>query len=142
MTEKNTVFCNEHVKLPVVAREGYTFKGWYTAQADVDKPGAEAAVENYKNHTLYAQWTPNTYVIILDNRIVPSENITVTYDMIPDDVIPPAADGRIFGGYYTKPGGNGEQYIDENGKWIMPYTETENKKLYAYWYKDEPRAAI
>lgn len=130
--------------LPTPTRTGYTFDGWFTDPTGGTEVTEDTVFTSESDHTLYAHWTANQYTVRLEKRLVApvSEEITVTYDTTPDDVTPPVVEGRIFGGYYTKPGGNGEQYIGADGKWLAPYTDTENKVLYAYWYIEELKGTV
>ena len=42
--------------LPVPTRDGYDFKGWYTAKTDGDKVTSKTKLKSDKAHTLYAHW--------------------------------------------------------------------------------------
>ena len=59
-----TVNAGESVTLPTPTREGYTFKGWYTAASGGDKVGdAGATYTPNGSVALYAQWEINSYTI-------------------------------------------------------------------------------
>lgn len=51
--------------LPVPERNGYTFKGWYTAKTKGTKASSSTKVT--KAMTLYAQWTPKKYWVYEDS---------------------------------------------------------------------------
>ena len=45
--------------MPTPTREGYTFKGWYTATSGGTKITSDSVVTSTTSRTLYAQWTQN-----------------------------------------------------------------------------------
>ncbi|HNR31736.1 MAG TPA: InlB B-repeat-containing protein, partial [Candidatus Hydrogenedentes bacterium] len=49
--------------LGTTSRTGYTFNGWYTASTGGTLVTATTIVGATSNHTLYAQWTSNTYTV-------------------------------------------------------------------------------
>lgn len=53
---KEVTYDNTYGELPTPEREGYIFKGWYTAAEDGKLITAESKVETAENHTLYAYW--------------------------------------------------------------------------------------
>ena len=69
------------VTLPTPSRNGYTFNGWYTLSnggTKVGGGGAEYTPEG--NITLYAQWSPKTYTVALDNQGATSVGTTSIYE--------------------------------------------------------------
>ncbi len=87
--------------LPTPTREGYTFNGWFTADEGGDKVTSATVVTVTENHTLYAQWTLNSYTVTFDVKggsAVPeaiiSHGQTITK---PDD---PTRDGYSFSAWY------------------------------------------
>ncbi len=66
-TASGTVtFGSAYGTLPTATREGYTFKGWYTAAIGGTEVTSETTVATANDHTLYAQWTINQYTITFD----------------------------------------------------------------------------
>ena len=62
--ENKTIgFNGTYGTLPTPTRTGYTFNGWYTAATDGNQVTADTVVEEGKDHTLYAHWTANTYIV-------------------------------------------------------------------------------
>ena len=50
--------------MPTPTRTGYTFDGWYTGPDGTgNKVTSDTIFTNISNHTLYANWTPNTYTV-------------------------------------------------------------------------------
>jgi len=62
--QTEVTYGSKYGTLPEPTREGYEFKGWYTAEGD--KVESETIVEKAYNHELYAQWTPNKYIVDLN----------------------------------------------------------------------------
>ncbi len=63
LTASQTVtYGGKYGTLPVPSRTGYTFKGWYTAEADGQgtKVDANTIVATADNHTLHARWKDET----------------------------------------------------------------------------------
>ncbi len=52
--------------IPAAVREGYTFTGWFTQPEGGDKVTSATVVELDSTHTLYAQYTVNTYTLAFD----------------------------------------------------------------------------
>ena len=48
---------------PTVTRTGYSLKGWYTATTGGNAVTSSTKVTSTTDHTLYAQWNPNTYTV-------------------------------------------------------------------------------
>ena len=58
---KEVTFDAAYGPLATTSREGYTFDGWFTEKVGGTKVESTTVVATAGNHTLYAQWTPNTY---------------------------------------------------------------------------------
>ena len=65
-TSKTVTFGSTYGSLPAPTRTGYTFTGWYTAPSGGSRVLGTTAVTTAANHTLYAQWTINSYYIDLN----------------------------------------------------------------------------
>jgi uncharacterized repeat protein (TIGR02543 family) len=69
--------------LATTSRTGYTFNGWFTAVSGGTEVTAATIVKTASNHTLYAQWTINTYTITASagtgGSIDPSGIVSVIY---------------------------------------------------------------
>jgi uncharacterized repeat protein (TIGR02543 family) len=117
--------------LPNSARTGYAFAGWNTAR---DGSGS-ACVETSDytasgNTTLYAQWTPNEYLLEFethggDNTLL---SRTVTYDSLVGKLPVTARTGYTFGGWFTGINGGGTEYTS-----ATVYRTAGNTTLHARW---------
>jgi uncharacterized repeat protein (TIGR02543 family) len=120
--------------LPIPARKGFTFKGWYRNK-NIEDPG-ERISANTKiefpdspwTYVYYAQWTKNVTVKFNANggKVKTKKKIEVygnTYSSLPKAT----KKNMVFDGWYTKKKG---------GKVIGKYTFVKNPKthtLYAHW---------
>ena len=114
---------------------------------------AETVWTRSSNDTLYAQFTPSIYTIILNNVGATTDGTTEIYEkydegyflnsnatelMMPgvNEIAIPVKKGYKFMGYYTGTDGSGTKYIDEHGYLTSnadPAHFTSNGTLYAYW---------
>ena len=106
------------------SRTGYTFDGWYTAEAGGTKADSSMKVTAY---SLYARWTPLTYkVTLIGNGGTGTNLASYTFGKgtaLPDDWTKQCAK---FDGWYTAATGGSRIYnigADESG----------NKTYYARW---------
>lgn len=125
--------------LPTPTREGYDFKGWYTAKTKGKKVTSKTKVTNSKSHSLYAQWTETkkkSYTITFDGNgeddkvELSSSEITVQEGGKYGDL--PSAKRRkyTFKGWFTDAEGGSQ--IKSSTK----FTENKNQTLYAHWESD------
>ena len=141
-----------------LANNGFSLKGWsfvsWNTKADGSGTTYQAGqqVKNMndgQNTTLYAQWKPNTYTLTLDDQYAVKAGTTAIYEKydygwyeestaqnsaIIVDI--PEKTGKKFGGYYTRKNGEGEQWIDANGKLTSNLTNNKisaNTTIYAKW---------
>lgn len=130
---------SSYIELPAATRVGYTFKGWtYGDAAVTDRTGTLAAA----NHTVFATYTPNTYVVALDGRGATKQeqvSATMTFDAALPKVKTPEKTGYTFHGYFTGTHGSGTQYYDADGNGMREWLEDSIgvTELYAYWTQDE-----
>ncbi|MDR2383008.1 MAG: InlB B-repeat-containing protein [Prevotellaceae bacterium] len=113
--------------LPVPAREGYTFNGWFTAETG----GTQYAATNVvtQNITLYAHWTVTSYYLQFDSRGGSSANDQpVIYGQKAGTLPVPTRSGYDFGGWFTDINGGGTQYTE-----TTEYKVVGNTTLYAKW---------
>ncbi|MBR1589395.1 MAG: InlB B-repeat-containing protein [Kiritimatiellae bacterium] len=94
--------------LPVLAREHYTFLGWFTAAEGGEQISAETQVT--QNATYYAHWAIDTFTVTFaknDGTDAVVESRRVAYGervgTLPDD---PTRDGYAFFHWWTEPGNN------------------------------------
>jgi len=124
--------CNYYSSLPTPQKPGYKFNGWYT------KPTGGTLVTNNtlyttrSNLTVYAQWTPEKYIVYFDPNggIVEEEYRYVTYGS-PYGTLPvPSRKGYTFKDWYTA-----EKYgIRISGKDIVNFIGEQ--VLFAHWIKN------
>lgn len=119
-------------ELPTTTRKGYTFLGWYTAKSGGSLITKDTNVKNGDNHTLYARWQQNKYVVTFNangGSVSPTTKEVIqysTYGTLPT----PTRSGHTFKGWYTAASG---------GTQITSGTEvtiTGNQTLYARWTKN------
>ena len=126
------------VTLPTPLRTGYTFEGWYNGSTGVGKSGSYTPTANV---TLKARWTQDSYTVTLNAAGGKGGTTqTVTYDAVPANLglgSRPLRVGYVFGGYYIKENGGGEQFYDEEMNWVGNaggnWNRTEPTTLYAKW---------
>ena len=125
--------------LPTPTREGYDFKGWYTAKTKGKKVTSKTKVTNSKAHTLYAHWAETkkkSFTITFDGNgeddevQLSSSEITVQEGGKYGDL--PSAKRRkyTFKGWFTD--AEGGSHIKSDTK----FTENKNQTLYAHWESD------
>ena len=83
-TTIGTIYGGAYGELPTPERTGYTFAGWF--DDNNENITSESIVRTSNDHTLHAQWLPNTYIVTLD----PNGGIVATTTTI----------GAIYGGAY------------------------------------------
>ena len=119
-----------HISLPTPTRDGYTFKGWYTAEGDhgqmVAEPGLRA--QFFGDATVYAHWTLDHYRITFDAH---GGDVAPAYDTTGDDwrlasLPTPTRVNHEFVGWYKDVVGEREHVYDTT-------TYKENTILYAHW---------
>lgn len=148
-TGKQVFFEQEYGKLPQPVRDGYTFAGWYTAEAGGNGTGNMIAedtwVESRANHVLYARWIPGEYTLTFypnDGSNV-TETVKVIYDTVGyydvSDKVPERR-GYTFGGWYTATEGGTQVYsvngtgVNGSGYWENNlWKHTGNVNVYGRW---------
>ena len=134
--EANALYANSgNFTLPAPAeREGYTFAGWFTTQADGTQVQDNA--ELTADLTLYAQWTANSYTVTFDaNGGEGSMNQqTFTYDVaqaLNQNTF--TRTGYSFTGWNTQADGSGSTYVDKAEVQNLTTEAGANITLYAQW---------
>ncbi|MBQ7542968.1 MAG: InlB B-repeat-containing protein [Clostridia bacterium] len=86
-------------------REGYTFDGWFTAAEGGDPILSDTAVTQTADHTIYAHWTINKYVVTVttDGHGTAEADLTadVAYDTVVTLTATPAA-GYTFSAWESR----------------------------------------
>ncbi len=137
--EREVVF-GSNVSLYQYSKTGYTVQ-WYDGQTLVKDGAWDIAYDV----SLTAKEIPNEYNVKLISGVSAccpalSEgdgNVTATYDKTLPQITIPRRTGYTFEGYYTRPDGAGEKYIDASGNGLVTWTFTNTAELYAKWTLDE-----
>lgn len=129
-TTKKVTYDSEYGDMPKPTRTGYTFAGWYTESIDGTKIGKNDKYTIAGNQTLYAQWTPNKYIITFDSNGGEEPNPKtkeVTYESNYGDLPEPTRIGYSLKGWFTSQTG------DEEITKTTTVKITKNQTLYAQW---------
>ena len=86
--------------MPTIAKEGYTFQGWYSDQELNTLFDFDTSIKS--NITLYAKWSINTYEITFNSNDGSNvDNQTINYNGLITEPSNPTKEGYTFGGWYT-----------------------------------------
>lgn len=112
--------------LPTPVRTGYIFKGWYYDGKKVDK---NSAFVIFKDHTLTAQWSPNSYTLMLNANggICTQSSKTVVYSEKYGSLPVPTREGYNFEGWSLSK--NENKYISSDSIFSI----AGNQTVYAIW---------
>ena len=119
----------KYAGLPEATRTGYNFNGWYTSADGGTQVDANTVVNQTSEHTLYAHWSKDKFLITFDAKGGTAEAVSklVSYDNS-YGVLPNAEkSGYTFDGWYFD-----EQYTTQ----LTPDTKvqiTGNQTFYAKW---------
>ena len=119
------------------AKEGYTFKGWYTDSAFKNKI-TKVKKGTRKNYKLYAKWKINTYNIVFDGngatsgsmKSISSCKYNTSYKLSANTF---QRNGYKFIGWSTKADGSDTFYGDGATVSNLSITNGATVKLYAQW---------
>lgn len=129
-TTKEVTYDSEYGDMPKPSRTGYTFTGWYTESINGTKISKNDKYTIAGNQTLYAQWTPNKYIITFDSNGGEEPNPKtkeVTYESNYGDLPEPTRTGFSLKGWFTSQTG------DEEITKTTTVKITKNQTLYAQW---------
>ncbi len=107
-------------------KTGYTFVGWYTDGAYLNK---FEKIEKGTSETLrlFAKFEASQYKVTIEG---------VSYDVTYDNLFTldvKETPGKIFNGYYTQANGNGTQITDASGASLNIYNIASDVTLYPYY---------
>jgi uncharacterized repeat protein (TIGR02543 family) len=125
------VFGEAYGVLAATSREGYTFAGWWTEAEGGEAISEASIVAVAGNHTLYAHWTANDYVVSFDAQggSAPSPaTLNVTFGQAYGTLPMTDRTGYTFAGWWTEMGGMGEQVSD-----TALVAIAADHTLYAHW---------
>lgn len=104
-TAKTVTFNSTYGPLASTTRTGYTLAGWYTGMGGTGtKVEPTTVVETTADHTVYAKWTANTYIVGFDSQggsaPVPTSR-SVTFNASYGDLATTTRTGYSFDGWFT-----------------------------------------
>ena len=94
-------------ELPVPTREGYTFKAWHLGSLDGTVMTADTLCQLIEDATLYAEYTPNLYVVKLDvngGSELDKPTFVGTFDAPYGQLPTPSRVGHTFLGWFDEAG--------------------------------------
>ncbi len=114
---KEITYGSAYGPLATTSRTGYSFDGWFTAVSEGTQVDAASLVATAENHTLYAQWTADTYTVTYNGNgnsggTVPADqskvhDVNLTLATNSGDL---AKSGFTFAGWNTAEDGTGTDY--------------------------------
>ncbi len=107
-TSKTVTYNAAYGPLAVTSRTGYTFAGWFTAASGGTEVTAATIVTATSNHTLFAHWTGNTYIVTFNANGGVTPNPTsknVTFGSTYGTLATTTRTGYTFAGWYTAASG-------------------------------------
>lgn len=117
--------------LPTPTYTGYVFTGWFSAPSGGTLVGAGgAAMTPTTSLTLFAQWTPATYLVSLqpDGGVLATSSLSFTTGTPALTLPTPVLDGSTFLGWFSA--ASGGTLIGGGGSALSP---TSSLTLYAQW---------
>ena len=141
---------------PIPTRTGYVFAGWYTAASGGTSVESKDKVVTAQNHTLYARWVEENYIVAFDQQgatTLGTTNVTASYaKSMPTPITLPVKEYTVifnatggtsdksalkathtFNGYFTQAYGQGVQYYTSTGASARNWDKTTDTILYASW---------
>lgn len=131
---KRVVTGDKYGSLPNATRSGYIFVGWYTEASGGTRVTDDAVVTSGSNHTLYAHWEADNYIVVFnssggsgsmsDQTIKRDETTTLAATAF-------SRTGYTFAGWNTKADGTGTSYADKAS--VKNLATGGTITLYAQW---------
>ncbi len=102
-TSKEVTYGSTYGTLPTPIRNGYTFKGWYTATTGGTQVTAATNVATASSHTLYAHWEGTSYLVKFNANggTASSASLNVTYGSAYGTLPTATRTGYEFKGWFT-----------------------------------------
>ncbi len=123
-------------ELAIIEKNGYTFLGWATTNAQDSYTFTVLPDTLYGNMTLYAVFAPCKYTVALscDSELLAGKPNAVEVTYGKSYQLPVLSkDGVVFDGWYDGEGDNAHRMTDENGKAIEGYHIADHVTLYPHW---------
>ena len=133
ITTKQVTYDQPYGEMPTATKTGYSFDGWYLNNEQITQ---STNVSTAQNHTLIAQYTPNTYTIAYDanNGTGNMTSTPATYDQSAQLTANAfTRTGYTFAGWNTIRDGSGSSYADEASVTNLTSVENGTATLYAQW---------
>ncbi|MBP3238618.1 MAG: InlB B-repeat-containing protein [Lachnospiraceae bacterium] len=127
------VYGRKYGELPEAKRTGYFFAGWYTSAQGGTRVTENDIVSTASEHTLYAQWSNNSYTVTFDANggTVDTVSKKVSYEYTYGELPVAKRPGYVFSGWYTASSGGSR--VTSGTK----VSNTSDHKLYARWQAQE-----
>ena len=146
---KQVNFGSKYGNLSTAERTGYTFDGWFTDKDGGKQVEKSTVVKNPNDHTLYAHWTANPFLLIYHSNYN-VEGMDEATSQSPqwktDDYVTLkhiesagfAKPGYTFAGWNTKADGSGKLFTETGAAHKVQFTaadidEKGEAHLYAQW---------
>ncbi len=128
-SSKTVTYGNSYGELPTPTRTYYTFNGWFTSPTGGTKITSATVPTEAVNVTLYAQWTPNAFIVTFNANggSVSTTSKQVSFGSALGTLPTPTRDYYNFLGWYTS-----TSYTTKVSSSTVPSTGT-NMVLYAKW---------
>ncbi|MBR6039548.1 MAG: InlB B-repeat-containing protein, partial [Clostridia bacterium] len=128
-TSKTSAYGHEYGELPVPTRTGFTFWYWAPSPSGGHPINEDTVITSTSDHTVYAMWEPNTYVVHFDANggTCSTSQSWVIYSDTYGDLPTPTWEDHTFLGWFTAASG-GSQVTSST-----TVTTASNHTLYAHW---------
>ncbi len=128
-TSKSVTYDRTYGALTYATRSGYTFVGWYTAPSGGFQVTEDSYVTLSQDHTLYAQWSTETYTVSFNANggKTTTSSKTVAYGSTYGTLPTPTRAGYTFVGWFTSVSG-GTKIVSST-----PVNLTSDQTLFAHW---------
>ena len=104
-SSKSVVYGQKYGELPSATKTGHTFNGWFTEKEEGkgEKVTENSTVTKGFDHTLYAQWTINSYTITFDFGNGTVVNEILSYNEAINYPVNITIEGFAFNGWVPRP---------------------------------------
>ena len=129
-----------------IVYDGYDFVDWYTSPSGAAGNGKLYVTgDSFNEHgsiALFASWTPKTYNVQVSvseefgvDNIDNNATFPATYTQSFTLPVPTLAntESLVFAGWFTGPGGTGDQLTDEEGNSVAAYPFSRDSVAYPYF---------
>ena len=125
---KTVTYDSIYGNLCIPEKVGHSFVGWFTDKENGIQITENTIVNTDNNHTLYAQWTANKYILTFNNPSgMGNETKEIIYAEKYGELYTPVRKGYTFIGWYESEIG-GEEITSET---IL--MEASNQNIYSHW---------